>query len=149
MKSVKPKKVLTSLLRGTDSIYMLRNHPTFISNQSQHTVTTSDPYFIIFVNLDVRYASRHNLNFPGAASDWFTGWSSQLGGRETSFPSFQTVEESNSYSGLKSLKVGGGRCNLGKQGISCKSIESKEHKGTNRMSEKVLLLTPKRASRTV
>ena len=48
---------------------------------------------------------------------------------------------------LKCFKVGGGRCNLGKQSIKCNRWESKEHHGINRMPEKYLA-KPKRASRT-
>ena len=64
-----------------------------------------------------RFASRHNLNFLGEASDWFTDRSSQLGGRKTSSASFQTVEGSISHTKLKCTKVGDGRCNLGKLGM--------------------------------
>ena len=49
----------------------------------------------------------HNSKIWGVASDWLTGRSSQLGGRKTSFASFQTVEGSNSYSELKMLKSKG------------------------------------------
>ena len=98
-------QVLKAGLRGTNGHRIMYDACIF----SKYGLKTYIAYSVQPISCDiwcvsVRYASRHNLNFLGEASDWLAGRSSQLGGRKTSFASFQKVEGSKSYNELLCLK---------------------------------------------